>query len=114
MELRCKRSASDSSARHWGVRAKRGDESSVLTPYFQIAVQKGLGERNATSPYHESLRSFYALPTKDWSIIFKPRLWGFLTATPENAYSFSHFILNGSLIWSFTILCAKARVSRAP
>jgi hypothetical protein len=54
----------------------RGDESSVLTPYFQIAVQNGLGERNATSPYHESLRSFYALPTKDWSIIFKTAALG--------------------------------------
>jgi hypothetical protein len=86
------------------AREVRGDEWAVLTPYFQIAVQNGLGERDATSPYHESLRSFYALPTKDWSIIFKPQLWGFLIAAPENAYSFYHFILIGSLIWGFAIL----------
>ncbi len=86
------------------AREVRGDEWAVLTPYFQIAVQNRLGERNAISPYHESLRSFYALPTKDWSIIFKPQLWGFLVAAPENAYSFCHFILIASLIWGFAIL----------
>jgi hypothetical protein len=86
------------------AREVRGDEWAVLTPYFQIAVQNGLGERNSTSPYHESLRSFYALPTRDWSIIVKPQLWGFLIAAPESAYSFYHFILMGSLIWGFTIL----------
>src|SRR5262249_17488354 len=56
------------------------------------------------SPYHEPLLSFYALPTKDWSIVFKPQLWGFLVASPEYAYSLYHFILISSMIWGYTIL----------
>jgi hypothetical protein len=86
------------------ARDVRSDEWAVLTPYFQIAVASGLGEQNATSPYHEPLRTFYALPTKDWTIIFKPQLWGFLIFPPEYAYSLYHFVLAASLIWGFALL----------
>ncbi len=86
------------------ARPIRSDEWAVLTPYFQIAVANGLTGVNAISPYHETLRSFFALPINDWSIVFKPQLWGFLLAPPHYAYSFYFFFLMASFVWGFAIL----------
>lgn len=86
------------------ARGIRGDEWADLTPYFQIAVANKLAEHNESSPYNEPLRAFYALPTHDWSIIFKPQLWSFLLLPPEYAYSLYYYILMAAMIWGFTIL----------
>src|SRR6476620_5723405 len=80
------------------------DEWAVATPYFQIAVANRLGEWNAYSPYHETLRSWLPLPTNNWSILFKPQLWGFLFLPPEYAFSLYHFVLIASFVWGFFIL----------
>ena len=40
----------------------RTDEWMVFTPYIQIAVNNDFGQFNAHSAYHESLRTFQALP----------------------------------------------------
>lgn len=92
-------------------RGIRGDEWADLTPYFQIAVANRLGEHNASSPYHEPLRAYYALPTQDWSIVFKPQLWGFLALPPEYAYSLYHYILIASIVWGFTLLFRLTGIS---
>lgn len=92
------------------AREVRGDDWAVLTPYFQIAVANDLRDTNSISPYHETLRSFYALPTKDWSIVFKPQLWGFFVLPPEYAYSLYHFILIASFIWGFSLLFRHMRL----
>jgi len=45
-----------------GTRTARSDEWGVATPYFQIAVASGLGERDVVSPYHEPLKAFLPCP----------------------------------------------------
>jgi hypothetical protein len=70
----------------------RSDEWLVATPYFQIAVAADLGPRDTVSPYHEPLKAYFALPSRDWSMAFKPDLWGFLVLDPAHAYSL-HFAL---------------------
>jgi hypothetical protein len=70
-----------------GTRTARSDEWGVATPYFQIAVASGLGERDVVSPYHEPLKAFFALPSRDWSMAFKPDLWGFLLLDPARAFA---------------------------
>jgi len=73
-------------------RPVRSDEWSVATPYFQIAVASDLGPIDRISPYHEPLKTYFALPSRDWSMAFKPDLWGFLVLDPAHAYSL-HFAL---------------------
>jgi len=73
-------------------RPVRSDEWSVATPYFQIAVASDLGPRDRISPYREPLKTYFALPSRDWSMAFKPDLWGFLVLDPAHAYSL-HFAL---------------------
>jgi hypothetical protein len=92
------------------AREIRGDDWAVLTPYFQIAVANDLRDTDEISPYHEPLRSFFALPTRDWSLIFKPQLWGFLVLPPEYAFSLYHFILIASFIWGFSVLFRQVRI----
>ncbi|MDG2539381.1 hypothetical protein P5Y53_17015 [Dyella jiangningensis] len=84
-------------------RGVRTDEFFVQTPYFQMAVRSGLGAKETVSPYGESLKNFMAFPTKDWSVIFKPALWGFLFLPPANAYSFYFCLLSLSCLagWFF-------------
>src|SRR5258706_10059595 len=65
----------------------RTDEWGVATPYFQIAVANDLGPVDARSPFKEPLKTFFALPSRDWSMAFKPDLWGFLVLDPAHAFS---------------------------
>ena len=76
-----------------GTRPARSDEWGVATPYFQIAVASDLGPRNLVSPYHEPLKAFFALPSRDWSMTFKPDLWGFLVLDPARAFAFHYAFL---------------------
>ena len=69
------------------ARPIRSDEWIVLTPLFQTAVRGGFSTINQISPYHESLKGFWALPILDWSLVFKPQLWGFWVLPPAYAYS---------------------------
>jgi len=71
----------------------RSDEYSVQTPHFQMAVLSGLKDTDQVSPYRESMKSFIAYPTKDWSVIFKPQLWGFLLLRADYAYSLYFAVL---------------------
>jgi hypothetical protein len=84
-------------------RGVRTDEFFVQTPYFQMAVRSGLEDKETVSPYGEPLKNFMAFPTKDWSVIFKPALWGFLFLPPANAYSFYFCLLSLSCLvgWFF-------------
>jgi hypothetical protein len=81
----------------------RSDEYSVETPYFQIAVRSNLDTYDHVSPYHETLKGFMAFPTKDWSVIFKPQLWGFLALKPFHAYSLYFFLLASSFLFGWYI-----------
>jgi hypothetical protein len=66
----------------------RSDEYVAMTPLFQIAVLGHFSATDVISPYHESLKGFWALPILDWSLIFKPQLWAFWLVPPAYAYSF--------------------------
>ncbi|ERI13660.1 hypothetical protein O206_23735 [Ochrobactrum sp. EGD-AQ16] len=86
------------------ARAIRSDEWAVLTPYFQIAV---LGQGSVTdviSPYQESLKAVWPLPILDWSLIFKPQLWGFWALPPATAFSLYFAYMWVSFVLGYTIL----------
>ncbi len=69
------------------ARGIRSDELAVLTPLFQTAVLGDFATTNQISPYGETLKGFWALPIEDWSLVFKPQLWGFWILPPAYAYS---------------------------
>lgn len=82
----------------------RSDEFFVQTPHFQAAVRSGLADVENVSPYKETLRNFMAFPTKDWSVIFKPALWGFLALPPAYAYSLFFYLLAAACFWGWYAL----------
>ncbi|HKU17744.1 MAG TPA: hypothetical protein VJP80_00555 [Candidatus Saccharimonadales bacterium] len=69
-------------------KAIRSDEWMVFTPYVQIAVKSAYASHDMISPYHESLRAFFALPSRDWALAFKPYFFAFGLLPPANAFSF--------------------------
>jgi hypothetical protein len=81
----------------------RSDEWAALTPMFQIAVRGDFSTIDVISPYHESLRSFWALPIEDWSLAFKPQLWAFWVLPPSFAYSFYFAFLFSAFLSGYTI-----------
>ena len=82
----------------------RSDEWAVATPYFQIAVASGLGARDEVSPFKEPLKAFFALPSRDWSMVFKPDLWGFLVLDPAHAFSLHYALLAAGMLVGFAVL----------
>jgi hypothetical protein len=93
------------------ARLVRSDEWIVLTPLFQIAVHGNFGSTNVISPYQETLKGFYALPILDWSLLFKPQLWGFWLLPPAYAYSLYFAILWSSFLAGYTILLRQLGAS---
>jgi hypothetical protein len=85
----------------------RSDEWAVLTPLFQTAVRGGHAAYNQVSPYHEALKGFWALPILDWSLIFKPQLWGFWLLPPAYAYSLYFATLWIAFLVGYTILLVQ-------
>ncbi|MBZ9997322.1 hypothetical protein [Mesorhizobium sp. BH1-1-4] len=95
---------SDASPLFLSARPIRSDEWIVLTPLFQTAVRGGFSTFNQISPYHESLKGFWALPILDWSLVFKPQLWGFWILPPAYAYSLYFAVLWTAFLAGYTIL----------
>ena len=92
-------------------RGIRSDEWMVFTPYIQIAVENGFAQTNAISPYHESLRSFQALPLLDWSLFFKPYHWGFFFLPAANGYSFYFFFMAFAFVAGWSLLLRRLGIS---
>ncbi len=88
----------------------RSDEWMVYTPYVQIAVANGFADVNAHSPYHETLRSFQALPLLDWGLLFKPYHWAFLVLPPANAYSFFFMFMAMAFLFGWALFLRQLRV----
>ncbi|MDO4682727.1 MAG: hypothetical protein Q4B17_08055 [Lautropia sp.] len=82
----------------------------VLTPYYQIAVNNGLGTINELSPYRETLRSFQALPILDWGMLFKPYHWGFLVLPAANAFSLYFLLMTLSFVAGWAIFFRLLRL----
>ena len=92
----------------------RSDEWMVLTPYFQIAINNGLGTINELSPYRESLRSFQALPILDWGMLFKPQHWGFLALPAANAFSLYFLLMTLSFVGGWSLFFTALRMPTLP
>lgn len=90
----------------------RSDEWAVTTPYFQIAVANDLGPIDRISPYHEPLKGFFALPSRDWSMALKPDLWGFLVLPPAHAFALHYASLAFLMLAGFAILLRQLGLSR--
>jgi hypothetical protein len=85
-------------------RADRSDEWAWQTPLLQMTIRNGFERFDRTPPYFEDLRSLYAMPIRDWAIVFKPQFWLFFVAPPSFAYSFYHFFLIVLFVVGFTLL----------
>lgn len=92
------------------ARSIRSDEWIVYTPLVQIAVRSGFAPLDLVSPYHESLKSFIALPILDWSLIFKPQLWAYWVLPPAYAYSLYFGLMWASFILGYFVLLRQLRV----
>lgn len=86
------------------ARPVRSDDWAVALPYFQIAVANDFGPRNEASPYKEPLKAFFALPSRDWSMAFKPSLWGFMVLDPAHAYALHFAFLAAAMVAGFALL----------
>ena len=95
-----------------GTRTARSDEWGVATPYFQIAVASDLGARDTVSPYHEPLKAFFALPSRDWSMAFKPDLWGFLFLDPARAFALHYAALAAAGLLGAYLFLRQLRVRK--
>lgn len=95
------------------ARAIRSDEWIVLTPLFQIAVMGDFSTFNTVSPYRESLRGFWALPISDWSLVFKPQLWGFWLLPAGFAYSMYFAFMWTGFLAGYTIVLRQLGASLA-
>lgn len=88
----------------------RTDEWMVFTPYIQIAVNNDFGQVNAHSPYHESLRTFQALPLLDWGLLFKPYHWAFFVLPAANAYSFFFMFMAMAFLSGWALFLRQLRM----
>lgn len=92
------------------ARMIRSDEWIVFTPYIQIAVNNDFGQFNAHSPYHESLRTFQALPLLDWGLLFKPYHWAFFVLPAANAYSFFFMFMAMAFLSGWALFLRQLRM----
>lgn len=91
------------------ARLIRSDEWLVYTPYVQIAVANDFGPVNTLGPYHETLRSFQALPLLDWGLLFKPYHWAFMVLPPANAYSFFFMFMAMAFLLGWAMFLRQLR-----
>lgn len=103
--------ASDAGPVAGAPRDIRGDEWSVITPYFQAAVRNRFQRFNATSFYGEDMRNFYALPLKDWGLAFKPQFWAFFVLPPATAFSIYHVLWMAAFLIGYELLLRELGAS---
>jgi hypothetical protein len=93
-------------------RGIRSDEYYVLTPLIQIAVLGHFGLTDVISPYHETLKGFWALPIQDWSLVFKPQLWAFWVLPADYAFSVYWAIIIAAMALGYYFLLMQLGTSR--
>lgn len=73
----------------WGTPKRiRGDEYLVRTPFLMGQVERGFPAVADLGVGSHDMGVLYYLPTKDWSLIFKPQLWGYVVLPIENGFAF--------------------------
>ena len=70
----------------------RSDEWYVNTAWSISQVQQGLPETNHTMPGGMDAALPHDLPRADWSVIFRPQLWGYLFFDVDHATAFKWWI----------------------
>ena len=70
----------------------RSDEWYVNTAWSISQVQQGLPETNHTMPGGMDAALPHDLPRADWSVIFRPQLWGYLFLDVNHATAFKWWI----------------------
>ncbi len=91
----------------------RSDESRIWTPMVQATVDSDFGQVNQTSLYGESLRTFYAMPLRDWGALFKPQFWPFFFLAPAVAYSFYFAVHTWLFVVGYYLMFLRLRWSRS-
>ncbi|MFZ4516254.1 MAG: DUF7657 domain-containing protein, partial [Acidimicrobiia bacterium] len=66
----------------------RSDEWNVRTPLLLSQAAQGLPARVENGVGSADAAVLYYLPTSDWSMVFKPQLWGFLILPAPQAFAF--------------------------
>lgn len=93
-------------------RGIRSDEFALFTPLLQATVNNGYRRFNATSLYHEDLRSTVSQPLRDWGMVFKPTSWGFLFLPAAYAFSLYHWGIIASFLVGYTLLFRRGGIGR--
>lgn len=75
------------------ARPIRSDEWAVWTPYTQMAVNNNFERFYQSGLYQIDLRNFNQIPLLDWSLIFKPLIWGYFILPPAYAFSLFYALL---------------------
>lgn len=89
----------------------RADEWAVFTPQLQATVNNGFQRYNVTSFYKEDLRWIYALPIRDWGMVFKPTLWGYFLLDPALAFSLHYYLLLAMFLSGYLLLFLRLGAS---
>lgn len=91
----------------------RTDEWNTQTPWGISQVEQGLPDRNRTFPYGMDTTIPQDLPSRDWTMVFRPHLWGFLFLDVNRAFAAKWWILAASLVIAVYLL-AVSIIPRAP
>jgi hypothetical protein len=91
----------------------RSDDYFVTTSLLRSAVRNGFEPTSAVSPYHESLKTFIAMPLADWGIVFKPQMWAFFVVPPAYALSLYFLCFYVSSLVGYSLLLRRLGVGPA-
>jgi hypothetical protein len=85
----------------------RADDYLVATPLLRSAVSNHFEPTSRVSPYHESLKTFVAMPLADWGIALKPQMWAFFAVPPAYALSIYFLCFYVSSLVGYSLLLRR-------
>ena len=72
----------------------RSDEWAVRTPFVVGQEERGLGVDAPVGVGDHNATVLYDLPTSDWSMLFRPHLWGYVVLPIDQAFAFDWWALS--------------------
>ncbi|MBK4346463.1 DUF7657 domain-containing protein [Lacisediminihabitans changchengi] len=96
----------------------RSDEWYVNTAWSISQVEQGLPEINRTMPGGMDAALPHDLPRSDWSVVFRPQLWGYLVFDVNHATAFKWWIaaltfIGAAYLFLVTVLPRRPLVAAA-
>ena len=88
----------------------RSDEYSVRTPLILGQIERGFPARIETGIGEQDAAVLYYLPTREWSTLFKPQLWGYFVLPPAQAFAFDwwgNFVILLLGLYAFLIVMLR-------